>query len=40
VNAGPWRPEKVSEPPGTGVTDGCEPPGRCWEPNPDPLQEQ
>lgn len=25
--------------PRIGVTDGCEPPSRCWEPNPGPLQE-
>jgi hypothetical protein len=24
----------------TGVTDTCDPPRGCWEPNPDPLQEQ
>ena len=26
--------------PVTGVTDGCELPCGCWEPNPSPLQEQ
>jgi len=26
--------------PGTGVTDGCEPPCGCWEVNPGPLPEQ
>ena len=25
---------------GTEVTDSCEPPWRCWESNPSPLQEQ
>ena len=26
--------------PGTEVTDGCEPPGGCWESNLGPLEEQ
>lgn len=26
--------------PGTGITDGCEPPRSCWEVNPGPLYEQ
>jgi hypothetical protein len=25
---------------GTGVTDNCEPPCKCWELNPGPLEEQ
>lgn len=25
--------------PGTGATDGCEPPCECWDSNPGPLQE-
>lgn len=26
--------------PGDGVTDGCEPPCRCWESNPSSLEKQ
>ena len=26
--------------PGTGVTDGCEPPCGCWELNPGPIEEK
>lgn len=36
----PWRPEKHIRFPGLGLTPGCELHCRCWEPNPDPLQEQ
>ena len=31
---------RASDLPGTGVTDGCEPPWRCWEVNILHLQEQ
>jgi hypothetical protein len=27
---GPQKPEEDSGSPGTGVTDGCEPPCGCW----------
>lgn len=36
----PWRSEERTVCPGTGVLDSCEPPSRCWESNPDPLQWQ
>ena len=36
----PQRPEKATEFPGTGVTDGCEPTCGCWELNLGPLKEQ
>lgn len=32
------RPEEDTILYGTRVTDGCELPGGCWEPNLDPLQ--
>lgn len=32
--------EKGVGSPETIVTDGCEPPTECWEPNLSPLQEQ
>ena len=35
-----WRSEEGIRSPETGVTGGCEPPCRCWEPNSGPLQEQ
>jgi len=34
------RLQSDTELPGTGVTDGCEPPCGFWELNPSPLQEQ
>ena len=34
------RPEEGVGSPGTGITDGCEPPCGCWESNPGPLEEQ
>jgi hypothetical protein len=36
----PWRPEKSTGAPRTGVTDGYQLPSGCWEPNPGPLQKQ
>jgi hypothetical protein len=33
-------PEQGVRSPGAGITDHCEPPCRCWELNPGPLQEQ
>ena len=36
----PQRPEKATEFPGTGVTDGCDPTCGCWELNLGPLKEQ
>ena len=36
----PWRSEQDIELPGTGVTDGYEPPCGCWESNLHPLKEQ
>ena len=36
----PQRSEKGVGSSGTGVTDGCEPPCKCWELNLGPLQEQ
>ena len=35
-----WRPEEGIRSPGTGVTDGCEPPYGYWESNLGPLEEQ
>jgi hypothetical protein len=34
------RPAEGVRYPGTGVTDGCEPPCRCWELNPESLEGQ
>lgn len=34
------RPEQGNRAPGPGVRGGCEPPRKCWEPNPSPLLEQ
>lgn len=34
------RPEEGIKSLETGVTNGCQPPEGCWEPNPGPLQEQ
>lgn len=34
------RSEAGNRSPGTGVTGGCEPPHRCGESNPGPLEEQ
>lgn len=35
-----WMPQEGIRFPRTVTTGGCEPPRRCWEPNPGPLQEQ
>jgi hypothetical protein len=38
-----WHPRRSAESvgsPRTGVRAGCEPPYGCWEPSPDPPQEQ
>ena len=32
--------KRVFGPPGTGVTDSCEPPCVCWKSNPGPQEEQ
>lgn len=34
----PWRPEQVARSPGTGITNGCELPCRCWESKRVPLE--
>lgn len=36
----PWRPEKSTGAPRTGVTDGCQLPRGCWELNLCLLEEQ
>lgn len=36
----PWGQEEVTESPTAGLTAGCKPFSRCWEPNPGLLQEQ
>ena len=36
----PEEPEEGIGSPGTGVTDGCEPPCGCWEQSSCPLEEQ
>jgi len=36
----PPRPEEGTGTPGTGVADGCEASGRCWEANLGPPQER
>jgi hypothetical protein len=36
----PKRPEEGVRSPGTGVTDGCEPPCGCWEFNSGRMEEQ
>lgn len=36
----PWRSEEGVGCPGPGVTDSCYPPYRCWELDPEPLEEQ
>jgi E3 ubiquitin-protein ligase NEDD4 len=33
-----WRPDESAGSSETGLTDDCEPPCRCWELNPSPLQ--
>lgn len=36
----PWRPQEGLTSPETGVTEGCELPHRCWELNPESLEEK